>query len=206
MEIYLACYWMSRSAVMHWVWHVALIERGPVAAVSVSPTICDHLHFTDEGLKAPVCALHLLSYPSLKLGVRPSGPSWEREREREFECPTCRDIRLNVSQAAEITYNVGIMPHNIGTLDGGQDLRRKKELGQRTEAGREVGGQWRKKKGRRTGFITLLVFGPVHVDWLTVLGHTHVLLSLPFLSLLFSVPEQVSHKTVRCRQVRHLYV
>ena len=65
----------------------------------------------------------------------------EREREREFECPTCRDIRLNVSQAAEITYNVGIMPHNIGTLDGGQDLRRKKELGQRTEAGREVGGQ-----------------------------------------------------------------
>ena len=48
---------------------------------------------------------------------------------------------LNVSQAAEISYNVGIMPHNIGTLDGGQDLRRKRNWGQRTEAGREVGGQ-----------------------------------------------------------------
>ena len=65
----------------------------------------------------------------------------DREREREFECPSCRDIRLNVSQAAEIIYSVGIMPHNIGTLDGWQDLRRRKELGQRTEAGREVGGQ-----------------------------------------------------------------
>ena len=27
---------------------------------------------------------------------------------------------LNVSQAAEISYNVGIMPHNIDTLDGGR--------------------------------------------------------------------------------------
>lgn len=36
---------------------------------------------------------------------------------------------LNVSQAAEISYNVGIMPHNIGTLDGGQDLRRKRNWG-----------------------------------------------------------------------------
>ena len=60
---------------MHRVWHVAPIERGLVAAVSVSPTICDHPHFTDEGLKAPTCALHLLSYLSLKLGVKPSGPS-----------------------------------------------------------------------------------------------------------------------------------
>ena len=60
---------------MHWVWHVALIDRGLVAAVSVSPTICDHLHFTDEGLKAPTCGLYRLSYLSLKLGVKPSGPS-----------------------------------------------------------------------------------------------------------------------------------
>lgn len=36
---------------------------------------------------------------------------------------------LNVSQAAEISYNVGIMPRNIGTLDGGQDLRRKRNWG-----------------------------------------------------------------------------
>ena len=36
---------------------------------------------------------------------------------------------LNVSQAAEISYNVGIMPPNIGTLDGGQDLRRKRNWG-----------------------------------------------------------------------------
>ena len=58
---------------MHW--HVALIERGLVPSVSISLTICDHLHFTDEGLKAPTCALPLLSYLSLKLGVKPSGPS-----------------------------------------------------------------------------------------------------------------------------------
>ena len=51
------------------------MKGGLVAAVSVSPTICDHLHFTGEGLKAPTCALHLLSYLSLKLGVKPSGPS-----------------------------------------------------------------------------------------------------------------------------------
>ena len=66
---------MSSSAVMHWVWYVALIERGLVAPVSVSPTICDHQHFTDEGLKAPTCALHLLSYLYLKLGVKLFGPS-----------------------------------------------------------------------------------------------------------------------------------
>lgn len=47
---------------------------------------------------------------------------------------------LNVSQPVDISFNVGIMPHNHATLDGGQDLRRKRELGQRTEAGREVGG------------------------------------------------------------------
>ena len=64
-----------------------------------------------------------------------------REREREFQCPSCRNVMLNVSQAAEISYNVGTMPCNIGSLDGGQDLRREKDLGQRTEAGREVGGQ-----------------------------------------------------------------
>lgn len=44
---------------------------------------------------------------------------------------------LNVSQAAEISYNVGIMPRNIGTLDGGQDVRRKRNWGK----GREAGGQ-----------------------------------------------------------------
>ena len=64
-----------KDPVIHWIWHVALIERGLVAAVSVSLTICDHPHFTDEGLKAPMCALHLLSSLPLKLGVRPSGPS-----------------------------------------------------------------------------------------------------------------------------------
>ena len=48
-----------------------------------------------------------------------------REREREFECPSCRDVTLNVSQAAEISYNVGIMPRNIGTLDGGEDIKKK---------------------------------------------------------------------------------
>ena len=50
---------------MLWVWHVsmglALIEKGSGAAVSISPTMCGHLHFTDEGLKAATCALHLLS-------------------------------------------------------------------------------------------------------------------------------------------------
>ena len=43
--------------------------------------------------------------------------------ERECECPVCRDVTLNVSQAAEIGYTVGI------TLDGGQDLRRKRNWG-----------------------------------------------------------------------------
>ena len=51
------------------------LKGGLVAAVSVSPTICDHPHFTDEGLKAPTCGLYRLSYLSLKLGVKPSGPS-----------------------------------------------------------------------------------------------------------------------------------
>ena len=56
---------------MHGVWHVAPFERGLVASVSVSLIICDHPHFTDKGLKDPTCALHLLSYLSLKLGVKP---------------------------------------------------------------------------------------------------------------------------------------
>ena len=36
---------------------------------------------------------------------------------------------LNVSQAAEISYNVGIMPRNIGTLDGGEGIRKKRNWG-----------------------------------------------------------------------------
>ena len=47
---------------------------------------------------------------------------------------------LNVSQPTDISYNVGIVPHNVSTLDEGQDLRRRKQLGQRREAGR---GSWR---------------------------------------------------------------
>ena len=47
---------------------------------------------------------------------------------------------LNVSQPADISYNVGIVPHNIAILDGGQDLRRRKQLGQRREV---VMGSWR---------------------------------------------------------------
>ena len=31
---------------------------------------------------------------------------------------------LNVSQPEDINYNVGIVPHNHATLDGGQDLTR----------------------------------------------------------------------------------
>ena len=72
-------------------------------------------------------------------------------------------------------------------------------------------GSWRtmreqKEKKNTAGFITLLGFGPVHVDWLTVLGHIHLFLSLPFLSLPFFVPEQVSPKAIRCCQARHVYV
>ena len=47
---------------------------------------------------------------------------------------------LKVSQPVDISYNVGIMPHNIAILGGGQDLGRRKQLGQRKEAGR---GSWR---------------------------------------------------------------
>ena len=126
---------------MHWVWHVAPIERGLVAAVSVSPTICDHPHFTDEGLKAPTCALHLLSYLSLKLGVK---PLIRHEREREFECPSCRQVTLNVSQAAEISYNVGIMSRNTGTVDGGKDLKEKRTGAK--DRGRK--GSWRTVRGK----------------------------------------------------------
>ena len=47
---------------------------------------------------------------------------------------------LNVSQPADSSYDVGIIPHNIATLEGGQNLRRRRQLGQRREAGR---GSWR---------------------------------------------------------------
>ena len=47
---------------------------------------------------------------------------------------------LSVSQPVDISYNVGIMPHNHATLDGGQDLRRRKQLVQKREAER---GSWR---------------------------------------------------------------
>ena len=70
-------------------------------------------------------------------------------------------------------------------------------------------GSWRMLRGKKyntAGFITLLGFGPVHVDWLTVLGHIHLFLSLPFISLPFFVPEQVSPKAMRCGQARHVYV
>lgn len=115
---------------------------------------------------------------------------------------------LNVSQAAEISYNVGIKtPRTIGTLDGGQDLRRKRNWvkGQRQE-GKLEDNEGKKRKKNTAGFITLLGFGPVHVDWLTVLGHIHLFLSLPFLSLPFFVPEQVSPKAMRCCQARHVCV
>ena len=55
--------------------HAPLFERGMVLLSLFSPIICGHLHFIDEGLKDPTCALHLLSYLYLKLGVKPFGPS-----------------------------------------------------------------------------------------------------------------------------------
>ena len=116
-------------------------------------------------------------------------------------------VTLNVSQAAEISYNVGIMSRNTGTVDGGKDLKEKRTGAK--DRGRK--GSWRvmreiKKQQQTTGFITLPGFGPVHVDWLTVLGHIDVFLSLPFLSLPFLVPEQVSPKAIRCCQARQVYV
>ena len=54
---------------------------------------------------------------------------------------------LNVSQAAEISYNVGIMPPNIGTLDGGQDLRRKRNWGKgQRQEGKMEDNEGKKKK------------------------------------------------------------
>ena len=53
------------------------------------------------------------------------------------------------------------MPHNIAPLDGGQDFRKRKELGQRREAGR---GSWRTMRKKMSGFIILLGFGPIHLD------------------------------------------
>ena len=49
-----------------------------------------------------------------------------------------------------------------------------------------------KKQQQTTGFITLPGFGPVHVDWLIVLRHIDLFLSLPFLSLPFLVPKRQS--------------
>ena len=137
--------------------------KGSGAAVSVSPIICDHLHFTDEGLKAPTCARHLLSYLYLKLGVKPFGPSWETE---SLSVPTAGMIAstLNVSQAAEISYNVGIIPLNIATPDGGQDLRRYKELGQRREARRGSWRAMRRRKKKSNWLHHIAWIGPVHVD------------------------------------------
>ena len=93
-------------------------------------------------------------------------------------------VTLNVSQAAEISYNVGIILCNIGTLDGGNDLRRKRNWGK----GQRQEGKLEDNEGKKkntTGFITLPGFGPVHVDWLIVLRHIDLFLSLPFLSLPF---------------------
>ena len=48
---------------------------------------------------------------------------------------------LKVSQPVDISYNVGIMPHNIATLGGGQELRRRKQLGKGGRQEGEAGGQ-----------------------------------------------------------------
>ena len=60
---------------------------------------------------------------------------------------------LNVSQAAEISYNVGIMPRNIGTLDGGEGIRKKRNWGkgQRQEGKlKDNDGQQNKTKQNKT--------------------------------------------------------
>ena len=104
------------------------------------------------------------------------------------------------------------MPRNIGTLDGGEGIRKKRNWGKgQRQEGKLKDNDGKKTKQNKTkqntaGFITLLGFGPVHVDWLTVLGHSHLFLSLPFLSFPFFVPEQVSPKAIRCCQARHVYV
>ena len=57
---------------------------------------------------------------------------------------------LNVSQAAEISYNVGTMPRNIGSLDAG--LKKEKATGAK-DRGRK--GSWRtmKKKKRKKDWL-----------------------------------------------------
>ena len=75
---------------------------------------------------------------------------------------------------------MGITPHNIAPLDGGQDLRRRKEMGQRREAGR---GSWRTMRKKTSGFITVLGFGPIHLDEMIGLGNVEsVTYFFPYIS------------------------
>lgn len=69
---------------------------------------------------------------------------------------------LDVSQPADISDNMGIMP--LVTFLHLMEVRTEKEMGQRREAGR---GSWRamrkkKKKPQHTGFMILPGFAPIH--------------------------------------------
>ena len=62
------------------------------------------------------------------------------------------------------------MPHNIAHLDGGQDLRRKRNWGK----GQRQEGKLEDNEGKKkntAGFITLLGFGPIHLDEMIGLGN-----------------------------------
>ena len=69
---------------------------------------------------------------------------------------------LSVSQPVDISYNVGTVPHNISTLDGGQDLSYKKATVAK-EGGRK-GKLEDKEKIKTNGFSILLGFGPFYLE------------------------------------------
>ena len=109
--------------------------------------------------------------PILEIKVKPSGPSWETE---SFSVPATGMIAstLNLSQAADISYNHGIMRHGNHASKHCSSWWRaglKKEKG--TEA-KERGRKGKLEDNEKTsGFITLLGFGPFHLDEMIELGN-----------------------------------
>ena len=77
---------------------------------------------------------------------------------------------LNVSQPVDISYNVGIMPHNHATR-WRAGLKKEKATGAK-EGGR-TGKLEDNEKIKTSGFITLLGFGSIFLECLIILEYIH---------------------------------
>ena len=105
-EIYLTCFWMSRSPVMLWDWHIlfglALIERVLCCCLCFSHSLWSSAFHRWRTQESNVCsAPSVLAIPEIR-----SETFWSMMRDRELEYTSCWDDSIHAECQSTSGYQL----------------------------------------------------------------------------------------------------